>query len=115
MESNHEQILDHQDWKDIVVRKKYEKTITNAKKVDNATQKLISVEKKADNDILKHDKITLELRQNIQKGRGSKGLTQKQLANNINMPLQKIQEIESGKAIYNGQDINRIKRFLKIK
>jgi ribosome-binding protein aMBF1 (putative translation factor) len=115
MESNHEQILDHQDWKDIVVRKKYEKTITNAKKVDNATQKLISVEKKADNDILKHDKITLELRQNIQKGRGIKGLTQKQLANNINMPLQKIQEIESGKAIYNGQDINRIKRFLKIK
>ena len=115
MESNHEQILDHQDWKDIVVRKKYEKTITNAKKVDNATQKLISVEKKADNDILKHDKITLELRQNIQKGRGSKGLTQKQLANNINMPLQKIQEIESGKAIYNGKDINRIKRFLKIK
>ena len=115
MESNHEQILDHQDWNDIVVRKKYEKTITNAKKVDNATQKLISVEKKADNDILKHDKITLELRQNIQKGRGSKGLTQKQLANNINMPLQKIQEIESGKAIYNGQDINRIKRFLKIK
>ena len=115
MESNHEQILDHQDWNDIVVRKKYEKTITNAKKVDNATQKLISVEKKADNDILKHDKITLELRQNIQKGRGSKGLTQKQLANNINMPLQKIQEIESGKAIYNGKDINRIKRFLKIK
>lgn len=116
MASNHEQILDHQDWKDIVVRKKHDKTIvSNTKKVDNATQKLLSVEKKADNDILKHDKITLELRQNIQKGRSSKGLTQKQLANNINMPLQKIQEIESGKAIYNGKDINRIKRFLKIK
>lgn len=116
MASNHEQILDHQDWKDIVVRKKLDKTIaSNTKKVDNATQKLLSVEKKADNDELKHDKITLELRQNIQKGRSSKGLTQKQLANSINMPLQKIQEIESGKAIYNGKDINRIKRFLKIK
>jgi len=116
MSSNHEQIFDHQDWKDIVVRKKLDKTIaSNAKKIDNATQKLLSVEKKADNDELKHDKINLELRQNIQKGRSSKGLTQKQLANSINMPLQKIQEIESGKAIYNGKDINRIKRFLKIK
>jgi len=116
MASNHEQIFDHQDWKDIVVRKKLDKTIaSNAKKIDNATQKLLSVEKKADNDELKHDKINLELRQNIQKGRSSKGLTQKQLANSINMPLQKIQEIESGKAIYNGKDINRIKRFLKIK
>ena len=115
MSSNHEQIFDHQDWKDIVVRKKLDKTIaSNAKKIDNATQKLLSVEKKADNDELKHDKINLELRQNIQKGRSSKGLTQKQLANSINMPLQKIQEIESGKAIYNGNDINRIKRFLKI-
>jgi putative transcription factor len=116
MSSNHEQIFDHQDWKDIVVRKKLDKTIaSNAKKIDNATQNLLSVEKKADNDELKHDKINLELRQNIQKGRSSKGLTQKQLANSINMPLQKIQEIESGKAIYNGKDINRIKRFLKIK
>jgi ribosome-binding protein aMBF1 (putative translation factor) len=114
MASNHEQILDHQDWKDIVVQKKPVKNASNTKKVDNNTQKLLSVEKKADNDILKHDKITLELRKNIQKGRSIKGLTQKQLANSINMPLQKIQEIESGKAIYNGKDINRIKRFLKI-
>ena len=75
----------------------------------------MSIEKKADNDELKHDKITNELRLKIQQGRSSKGLTQKQLANNINMPLQKIQEIESGKAIYNGKDINRIKQFLKIK
>ena len=115
MASNHEQILDHQDWKDIVVRKKHDKTIvSNTKKVDNATQKLLSVEKKADNDILKHDKITNELRVKIQQGRSSKGFTQKQFANNLSMSLQKIQEIESGKAIYNGKDINRIKRFLKI-
>jgi len=115
MASNQETIFDHQDWKDIVVRKNPDKTIvSNTKKVDNATQKLISIENKADNDELKHDKITLELRVKIQQGRSSKGLTQKQMANNINMPLQKIQEIESGKAIYNGKDINRIKRFLKI-
>ena len=115
MNNMNESILDHQDWKDIVVRKK--PTINagiKPKNLDPNTQKLNSIENKADNDELKHDKITLELRQNIQKGRSSKGLTQKQLANSINMPLQKIQEIESGKAIYNGNNINKIKRFLKI-
>ena len=116
MSNMSDSILDHQDWKDIVVHKK--PTINagiKPKNLDPNTQKLNSIENKADNDELKHDKITLELRQNIQKGRSSKGLTQKQLANSINMPLQKIQEIESGKAIYNGKDINKIKRFLKIK
>ena len=115
MTSNQEIILDHQDWKDIVTRKKHKKNASNTKKVDDTTQKLIKIEKKADNDELKHDKITNVLRVKIQQGRSSKSLTQKQLANNINMPLQKIQEIESGKAIYNAQDINKIKRFLKIK
>ena len=110
-----EQIFDHQDWKDIVTRKKPVKNASNTKKVDDTTQKLLSIEKKADNDELKHDKITNELRVKIQQGRSSKGFTQKQFANNLSMSLQKIQEIENGKAIYNAQDINKIKRFLKIK
>ena len=112
-----ENILDHLDWKDIVVGKnKINNTSENkSKKLDNNTQKLKSIEKKADNDELKHDKITKELRIKIQQGRSSKGLTQKQLANNINLPQQKISDIESGRAIYNAKDINKIKRYLRIK
>ena len=118
MADNYLDQLDHQDWNTIVVKKKQdpEKVAAGLKcNKNHEGQKLLKLEKKADNDELKHDKITNELRVKIQQGRSSKGLTQKQLANNINMPLQKIQEIESGKAIYNAQDINKIKRFLKIK
>lgn len=106
--------LDHQDWKTIVVKKKREDK-TSKPKISNEQQKLKSIEKKADNDELKHKTITLELRQNIQKARCLKNLTQKQLANNINLPLQVISDIESGKAIYNHQHINKIKRYLKLK
>ena len=38
------------------------------------------------------------------KGRVSKSLTQKQLANAINLPIQVISDIESGKAIYNDKN-----------
>ena len=110
-----ESLLNHQDWKQIVIGKKKSKSpkITEKNKNPENT-KLLKLEKKADNDELKHDKITKELRTKIQQGRASKGLTQKQLANNVNLPLQKITEIENGKAIYNHKDINKIKRYLSL-
>ena len=108
--------LDHQDWKTLIIHNKNNNKVknNNKNKIDANTQKLISIEKKADNDNFKHDKIQNDLRIKIQQARSSKGLTQKQLANQINIPLQKISEIENGKAIYNAKDINKIKRFLKI-
>jgi ribosome-binding protein aMBF1 (putative translation factor) len=106
--------LDHQDWKTIVVKNKREEKASKPK-INNEQQKLNSIEKKVENDKLKHKTITLELRKNIEKARCLKKLTQKQLANNINFPLQFISDIESGKAIYNHQHINKIKRYLKLK
>ena len=113
-----ESLLDHQDWKQVVIGQKKSKTKspkTTKKKKDPENRKLLKIEKKAENDELKHDKITKELRTKIQQGRASKGLTQKQLANNVNLPQQIISDIESGKAIYNAQHINKIKRHLKLK
>ena len=49
--------------------------------------------KKADNDDLKHDKITLELRVKIQQGRSAQKWTQKDLANRCNLPVTVINEI----------------------
>ena len=59
-----EQILDHQDWKTLVVRKSNKKDENKkpSKKLDNTTQKLMKVEHKADNDELKHDVYTKEFR-----------------------------------------------------
>jgi len=110
----HFNTLDHQDWKTIIVKKPKQNVKNAKKKVNNNSEKIISVEKKADNDELHHKQLTIELRQTIQKARCLKSLTQKQLANNINLPIQVITDIESGKAIYNGQHINKIKRYLKL-
>ena len=109
--------LDHQDWKTIVVHKpKTSEKVKNAsKKPSNATLKNLSIERKAEADDLHHKQLTLKLRQDIIKARTTKSLTQKQLANAINLPQQVISDIESGKAIYNANHINKIKRFLKLK
>ena len=112
-----ERIFDHQDWKTIVVKKNNTDTKDKPKKkkMDDTTQKLIKVETKADNDILKHDKYTKEFRLAMVKKRTSTlNMTQKQLATRLNMPEKTIKEIESGRAIYNAKDYNRIKRTLKI-
>ena len=108
--------LEHQDWTPQVVRKKKDKVDGGSKnKISQAQQRDNKLMKKADNDDLKHDKITLELRVKIQQGRSSQKWTQKDLANRCNLPVTVINEIESGKAIYNPQQINKIKRILKIK
>ena len=113
-----EQIFDHQDWKTLVVRKSNKKEDVNkkpSKKLDNTTQKLMKVERKAENDELKHDTYTKEFRiAMVQKRTTTLNMTQKQLATRLNMPEKTIKDIESGKAIYNAGHYNRIKRVLKI-
>ena len=79
-----ERIFDHQDWKTIVVKNNKNtdtKDKPKKKKMDDTTQKLIKVETKADNDILKHDKYTKEFRLAMVKKRTSTlNMTQKQSA-----------------------------------
>ena len=107
--------LDHQDWKPVIIRKNAKQNVESVKKkLNNETLKKISIENKAENDELKHKQITIKLRYSIQKARCNQSLTQKQLAQKVNLSLQIISNIESGKAIYNHQHINKLKRFLKI-
>ena len=110
----HFNTLDHQDWKTIIIKKPKENVKNSKKKINNDSQKIISVEKKAEDGDLKQKKINLEFRQDIMKARTTKSLTQKQLASSINLPLQIISDIESGKALYNPQHISKIKRYLKL-
>ena len=115
MEPNPESFLDHQDWKTLIVKKTKEKSDKNKPKIKKVIDPNIKMEKKIEEGKLEHKKITNELRVQIQQGRASKGLTQKQLANSVNLPQSIINEIESGKAIYNHVHINKIKRVLGIK
>ena len=107
--------LDHQDWTTIVVNKNKnkdkEKVDLKKKVIDSKANK---IEKQVEDDDLKHKKITSELRQLIIKGRVTNKLTQKELSQKCNFPVQIINDIETGKAIYNHVQINKIKRILKI-
>lgn len=113
-----ERIFDHQDWKTLVIRKsnkKEDESKKPSKKLDDTTQKMMKVERKADNDELKHDVYTKKFRlAMVDKRTKTLNMTQKQLATRLNMPEKTIKDIESGKAIYNAGHYNKIKRVLKI-
>jgi len=109
--------LDHQDWTTVTLKTK--KTIKQenkqtTKKLSQAQQRDNKLLKKAENDELKHDKVPQELRTKIIQTRASLKWKQKDLAQKCNFPVTVINEIESGKAIYNPQHINKIKRILKL-
>ena len=108
--------LDHQDWKTVVVKSKQSKEDkkNSCKKLSEAQQKDIKLLKQAEEDNLKHKKVPPEIRKLIQLRRCELKWTQKDLAQRTNLQVTIINEIETGKAIYNPQHINKIKRVLKL-
>jgi ribosome-binding protein aMBF1 (putative translation factor) len=109
--------MQHQDWNTIYVRANdviTSKKISEKKSTESKFLKENKMEKKIEEGNLKHDKVKLDIGKQIQAKRLELGLTQKDLANKINIPVKTINEIESGKANKNQQLINKIKRFLKI-
>ena len=109
--------MDHQDWKPVVVRTTQsvkEEKKTSSKKLSESQQRDHKILKQVDNDELTHKKVSPELRKQIQQGRSALKWKQKDLAQRTNLPISVINDIETGKAIYNPQHINKIKRILKI-
>ena len=107
--------LDHQDWKTVVVKTKQSNTDKKTtKKLSEAQQKDIKLLKQVEEDNLKHKKVPPEIRKLIQQKRGDLKWTQKQLAQKCNFQVTIINDIETGKANYNPQHINKIKRILKL-
>lgn len=112
--------MEHQQWETQYIYLKDKSQAMNLKQDKNEIKKKYvpskdnKLNKQIEEGNLKHDKITPELRKAIQTSRCSKNLTQKQLATQCNLPISVINEIESGKAQYNPNQINKIKRFLKI-
>ena len=109
--------MNHQDWKTIIVHKPKSNSDnkTNVTRKTPTQQKLRSIEKKAENDELKHKQVTVEMRKTIQQARTSKGFTQKELAQKCGFTQKILNEIESGKAIYNANHMNKIKKQLGVK
>ena len=109
--------MQHQDWKPVVLRggkmapkKKYvaqknkglEKSSKN-KKLDESTE------------AKKIEYISPKIKQQLINGRVAKKWKQKDLANAMSIPVKRIQEIESGKAVNNMAYFQKIARKLGIK
>ena len=112
--------MDHQDWEQFIIHCKPKQKDNNKggekkESTPNNFLKDIKLDKKIEEGDLKHQKITKELSKQIQQARLSKGFTQKDLANKLSLQASVINDIECGKAIYNGHQISKIKRILGIK
>jgi len=110
------QTFDHQDWNPVIVKTKQtkeEKKITS-KKLSDRQQQEHKLFKKDEEGDLKHDKVSQSIRKKIQGKRCELKWTQKELAQKCNLQVSIINEIETGKAKYNPQHVNKIKRILKI-
>ena len=115
--------MEHQDWETHIIHCKTSKT-TNSKnpslnnkdkKTHKDVSKSVKLEKLVEKDELTHKVIPKELSDLIRNKRCEMKLKQKDLAKQLNVNVSVINEIESGKAIYNGKLVSRIKRKLNIK
>ena len=109
--------MDCQDWTEVKIgggKVSYDpnkkNTLPSIKKENQPGSKLL---KQLDNEeIFIPPKIDKTVSQDIQFKRNQCKLTQKELANSFNIPLNIINDIESGKSTQNKGLFNRIHKFL---
>tara|TARA_B100001094_G_C17648119_1_gene538288 strand:+ start:261 stop:590 length:330 start_codon:yes stop_codon:yes gene_type:complete len=109
--------MEHQNWETHIIHCKQSKNKEGNKK--DKTHKDVSkntkLEKLVEKDELSHKKVPKELSEMVRNKRCEMKLKQKDLANQLNVNVSLINEIETGKAIYNGPLLSKIKRKLNIK
>lgn len=110
--------MEDQDWETVVLRKppsaiKKDSTGINvpAKKLTDEQIRL----NKLENEELVENKISLEVRKVIQQARQAKNMSQSQLAQQLNVKPNVINEYESGKVVPNNQLLGKMERILKVK
>jgi ribosome-binding protein aMBF1 (putative translation factor) len=105
--------MDHQDW---VVKTVKSKNNQGGGKSNQSKQYAKSKEQKMniseEEGKLSHKKMDSDFGKTLQKYRLSQGLTQKDIAQKLNIPVKDINEIESGKMKHNGQLMGKIKRLI---
>ena len=112
--------MSHQDWRPVVISggnvraPKYKNKITTYK---NKGQEKSSENKKLDEatSSAKIEKVPKKIAQQLIAGRNAKKWKQKELAANMSLPVKTIQDVESCKAKYNKQLVQKMARKLGIK
>ena len=110
--------MEHQDWDKIILRAKKENKLDTDKTQSQQTKSNFNnfennLDKNIENGTMRTKKVEKDKSLSIQQKRLSKGLTQKDLANKLNIPVKTLNEIESGKAKHNPQIMSRLNRILK--
>lgn len=106
--------MDHQDWIPTILNKTIkpmEKEIVERKTQNTNT----SIKLNEYDEVIAIKVVPKEIAQLITNARVAKKLTRKVLANNLNLQESVITEIETGKAIYDGNMIAKIKKYLGVK
>lgn len=111
----------HQDWKTVVMKPPKEATQVQVQpKAQNTTttqggKPAWKVEKQVDSDVGKPvNYVSADTARAIIGGRTAAKLTQRQLAQRLNIPEKDIKDIEAGKAVENRGLLARIKRVLNV-
>jgi ribosome-binding protein aMBF1 (putative translation factor) len=115
--------MDHQDWKPVVFNKKPDtkkKTASNSVPVThlNSNNKYEGSGKKIvddDGDVTKPATVGTAIGRQIAQARALKKISQKDLANQMNLPVQTIQTNENGKAVRNNALLARFEKVLGVK
>lgn len=104
--------MDHQDWNTIYVKPKKSDNQVGGKTKQYVKSKEQKMSEAEEEGKLTHKKMDSDFGKSLQKYRLSQGLTQKDIAQKLNIPVKDINEIESGKMKHNGQLMGKIKRLM---
>merc|ERR1711966_76067 len=114
------QVLSGQDWTEAGWAKKIPSTdgaapidVAKASAKSSSSKKFRELDNATD-AVKIETSAPLELRQRIMQARTAKGMTQAKLAQAINLPQKDIAAFEAGKAMPNGQVINKMSRALGV-
>jgi ribosome-binding protein aMBF1 (putative translation factor) len=102
--------MDHQDWEPVSWSKKKETTEKKANVVRDTSVKLDE-----NDEVMAIKYVPRETSILLTNARVSNKLTRKELANKLNLKEDVITNIENGTAIYNGNQIAKIKKCLGVK
>lgn len=105
--------MEHQDWDIKIIKPKKSNNQEGGKSKQYVKSKEKKMSEAEEEGKLSHKKMDLEFGKTLQKYRLSKNLTQKDIAQKLNIPAKDINEIESGKMKHNGQLMGKIKRLMK--
>lgn len=109
MNNNNPPGYSDQDWETVI--------LTKPKPVSKNinSNETIKPSNKDENEIIKPKKIDYNLKKTIQQARLNKKMTQKNLANTMNVSVQTIVNYENGKAIPNNLFISKLEKKLNVK